>query len=256
MGGAALAALLLAVFFTPLSGLFSASLFFAARPLLIAERYVLSLAASGAEFFATQSALVAENKALKAENTRLQALLVDRDFLQQEYRALTSAFGHAPEDPAVVIAAVLAKPPQTSYDTLVTDAGRREGIAIGDHVRVGTLSIGDVIDVKERVSKVALFSTPGRISTVTLQNGVSVSARGEGGGSFRFSLPRDVEIHEGDSVFFPGIPGVYLGTVGSVQARPADPLKSVLFAGPLTMAELMWVEIVKTGRGGMNMPSP
>ena len=248
--GVSVALLLLAVFFTPLAGLFSPPLFFAARPLLIAERHVFSYAESIAGFFSAQSVLVAENKALQAENTRLQTRLADHDFLQQEYRALVTSFGHAPENPAVVIAAVLAKPPQTSYDTLVTDAGRREGIAVGDRVRVGTLSIGDVIDVEERISKIALFSTPGRISTVTLQNGVSVSARGEGGGSFRFSLPRDVEIREGDSVFFPGTPGVYLGTVGSVEARPTEPFKIVLFEGPVTMAQLVWVEIAKTDRGG------
>ena len=243
------AALLLLVSFTRLSGVLAPPLFFLARPLWSAQQYLLSRGTLVAGLFAGEAALVVENQALKAERTRLEAALADHDFLQQEYRALVTSFGHVPEDPALVLAAVLAKPPVIPYDTLIVDVGRREGIAIGDQVREGSVVVGDVIEVEQSTSKIALFSAPGRLSSVALGDGaIPVSAHGEGGGVFRFSLPRDVPLKEGDPVFFPGTQPIFFGTVGSIESRPAGPFKIGLFRGPVNTAQLQWVTIIKTNR--------
>lgn len=243
------AVLLLLVFFTRLSGVLAPPLFFLARPLWSAKEYLLSQGTLVTGLFAGEAALVAENKALKEEVQRLHAALLDHDFLQQEYRALVTSLGRLPEDPRVVLAAVLAKPPATPYDTLVIDAGRRQGLTMGDEVREGSVALGDIIEVEQSTSKVALFSAPGRLTGAVLGDGaISVSAHGEGGGAFRFSLPRDVPLKEGDPIFFPGTPPVFFGAVGSIEARPTGPLKTILFRSPVNTAELKWVTIVKTNR--------
>lgn len=240
---------LLVISFTPLSSVFAPSLFFVARPILIARGYLFSAGGLITGFLREKFDLVAENKALKAEKARVERALADHDFLQQEYRALVSLFGHIPDNPAVVLATVLLKPPATPYDTLIIDAGKRHGVALGDEVRVGAVALGDIIDVEQSTSKVALFSAPGRLSAVAVTDGaIPVFVQGEGGGTFRFSFPRDALLKEGDPIFFPGTPPVLFGAVGSIEARPTGPLKTVLFRSPVNMQELQWVTVVKINR--------
>lgn len=220
-----------------------------ARPLLYARLFVHDEAAWVAGFLRSEASLIAENKELKAEQARLQTALAGYDFLRQEYRSLAASFGRHPEESLAVLAAVLAKPPQTPYDTLIIDVGRKEGITVGDSVFAESIPIGEVTEVFSRSSKVVLFSSPGKESTVAVgDDALAVSARGEGGGSFSLSLPRDVALKEGDPVFLPGVPPVLFGEVGSVEVRPTDSFKTALIRGPVNIAQLRFVRVVKIDR--------
>ena len=62
----------------------------------------------------------------------------------------------------MILSAILAKPNQSPYDTLLIDAGSGQGIKTGDTVfALGDVPIGRVDVVYDNSAKVVLFSNPG-----------------------------------------------------------------------------------------------
>src|SRR3989304_1524613 len=88
------------------------------------------------------------------------------------------------------------KPPKSLYDTLVVDAGSREGIQVGEKVLYGdNIMIGEIAEVFEKTSKVRLFSSSGEVIDVTIgKRAVPALAVGIGGGNFEIQIPRDTLI--------------------------------------------------------------
>src|SRR3989304_2204585 len=95
-----------------------------------------------------------------------------------------------------VVARVISKPPRSFYDTLVVDAGSKEGIQVGEKVLYGdNIMIGEIAEVFEKTSKVRLFSSSGEVIDVTIgKRAVPALAVGIGGGNFEIQIPRDTLI--------------------------------------------------------------
>ena len=151
------------------------------------------------------------------------------------------------KDPKVpmVLAAILAKPNQSPYDTLIIDAGTVEGIKTGDTVlALGDSPIGRVDVVYDNSAKVILFTNPGeRTQAVVSGKDIFLELVGRGGGNFEMIMPKDLVLQKGDQVVMPGINSYALANVESILSDPRSPFTKALLTSPVNVEELKFVEV-------------
>ncbi|MES2014286.1 MAG: rod shape-determining protein MreC [Patescibacteria group bacterium] len=140
---------------------------------------------------------------------------------------------------------VVARPPQTSYDTLLIDIGKDTGIHENELAVYEGMALGRVVAVSDHTATVALFSTSGIERDVIVGDPRAVAvAKGQGGGAFELSLPQSVKVVRGDIVRFQGTESLMLGVVESVSAEARDASQTVLFALPVSFADLDFIRII------------
>lgn len=177
---------------------------------------------------------------------KYQALLYGT--LAEENARLRHAAG-AISVPGRVTARVLARPPETHYDTLLIDTGRNAGITEGDIAVSEGVLLGKVVSLDATSATVQLFSSSGSERDVTLGNPVAVAvARGVGGGSFELSIPQGVKIVSGDLVHVSSTESMILGVVTSVSAEARDASQKVHFRAPVSFADLDFISVIPNGR--------
>jgi cell shape-determining protein MreC len=200
----------------------------------------------------TKAQLQFENAALLAQVQSLKGDRVRLVLLAQENEELKGVLGRKGEKETMTIAAVLAKPPQSLYDTLIIDGGTDHGFAVGDMVVAGGyIALGTIVEVSASVAKVKLYSMPGERLTVTLgAKNISIDAFGQGAGNFTAEVPRDALVVEGDLVTFPSINTKVVGQVSKTILRASDSFQSVYFRLPVNVSELRWVEVVRSAKSG------
>ncbi len=195
--------------------------------------------------FYSKSSLLDENEILKKEIRDISLKLLDRNLLYEENLSLKERLGRSGSGQTVV-ARVIARPPQSLYDTLVVDAGSKEGIKVGEKVLYGdNIMIGEIAEVFEKTSKVKLFSSSGENINVTVgKNVVPALAVGAGGGNFEIKIPRDTPVSLGDSILAPSIMPHLLGVVEYIEPKESDPFERILFKSPISPLEIETVEII------------
>ncbi len=195
-------------------------------------------------YFKSKRSLDAENIFLKQSLSDDAAKLAALDAVVHENELLKTEFGRKPEKIETMIAGVLAAPDRTPYDTLVVDAGAREGARENALVFANGGAIGNVAEVYTRSSKVSLFSSPG-ISTDVIISGtdIHITATGRGGGNFEIQLPREVAVALGQSIVLPGLSAYPIGTVTDIVSDPRNPFQKILATSPINMQHLRLVEI-------------
>ena len=142
-------------------------------------------------------------------------------------------------------ATVVARPPQTLFDTVVVDAGENLGVRVDDYVYMpeGAL-IGTISDVFMNNSKVKLFSTSGEeMSAVLERDEVTVNLIGRGGGAFEANVSRDTLVVVGDRVLSGIINAPLIGVVEDVEMVPTDSFKKVLIRSVANLFNLHFVSI-------------
>ncbi len=189
--------------------------------------------------------LYKQNTLLKEELKEKEAELKTLDALRAENDALKDAVGRIPADRNVVLSAILAKPNTTPYDVLMIDRGSKDGIKPEDLVFAGgDVLIGEIESVEESTSRVIMFSTPGNISQVIYGNtGRFFNAHGEGNGTFKVDVAREVEVAEGDMFFYPGLDNTLVGIARKVEFDARDSFKTVFIKSPINIQEERWVEV-------------
>jgi len=206
---------------------------------------------SGSFFALLQSkqALVEKNQKLEEQIREQEAQKAILKNIRNENDKLKELLDRSSGRDAVG-AVILARPPQSPYDTLVIDVGAQKEIQTGDRVYAhGDIPIGEVVSVKRRSSIVELFSTQGRITEVSIgSDSVSGSAEGRGGQNFLIRLPRDVAIHTGDVISAPDIGVSVLGTVGHVEKDENSPFQRIYFTSPVHVQNLSWVTVSRSAR--------
>lgn len=188
---------------------------------------------------------------LVSENIALRESLSEYDSLQISYRALLSSrddllarFGRAPQGEAVA-AGVLSHPPETPYDILIIDAGQDAGVEVGDRVSLPDGgALGRINEVMTSMAKVELYSGSGVETAAYLERGgVPVTLVGRGGGSFRFTLPRDIAVEVGDRVFLTGIRSELLAVVRDVELEATDSEKRIIAGGVRNIGSIRFVRV-------------
>ncbi len=147
----------------------------------------------------------------------------------------------------MTLSAILSKPNQNLYDTLIIDAGIKQGIKVGDTVfALGNIPIGRVSSVYNNSAKVVLFSNLGeKTQAMIVPQNIFMEIVGRGGGNFEMILPRDLTLTKGDQAILPGIATYVLGLVETIISDPRNPFVKALLVSPVNTRELKFVEVEK-----------
>jgi cell shape-determining protein MreC len=140
---------------------------------------------------------------------------------------------------------VLTRPPFSPYDTLIIDAGFRDGINNRDRVYANaSVAIGEVTAVYRSSSVVTLYSSPSYSLPVSIGESKSeVEAIGRGGGNFRAIVPAEFDVEIGDEVRLIDSRSMVLGIVEEVEVDSTGSLQTVLFKSPIPFSDLSSVEV-------------
>jgi cell shape-determining protein MreC len=188
---------------------------------------------------------------LAIENEKLQnannALTAANESLRQKVESITGLTAGAGD----IIAGIIARPPQSPYDTLVLGAGSVDGVALGQEAfGEESVPLGVVTSVLEHFSRVTLFSASG----ISLNGWVGSShlpilIKGSGGGALSASVPRSAAITIGDAVSLSGPGSVVLGSVMRVDSDPTSPSVTLRISPAINLFSVTWVTLRDTGAG-------
>jgi cell shape-determining protein MreC len=144
-----------------------------------------------------------------------------------------------------LVARVLARPGQLSYDLLQIDKGTNDGVVLGAPVYTGLDSVvGIVVHTAPTYAFVDLFTSPGFESTAFIFGpNVFSPIEGMGGGVARVKLPQGVLIREGQLVILPGISSGIYGEIIAVQNEPTQPEQYGYITPPIAMSSLSYVSV-------------
>ena len=188
--------------------------------------------------------LVAENAAYKAQIEELTTRLVTNTQLARENAELKASMGRT-ETPHFTLAAVIAKPPHSAYDTMIIDGGSASGFAAGQTVYAnGETPIGTIDTVMKHSAIVRLFSAPGEETTARLSpSNIDVTIVGRGGGNFAVTVPHDLAVTEGAAVVTKDISQDVIGIYKKITSDARDPFQTLLLVAPLNINELAYVQV-------------
>lgn len=218
-----------------------------AAPVWRAERFARETATRLFSHLSSKETLIRENEGLRRTLSEQEHLLFDRTLLAEENRALKETLGRRGNE-VRMLAALLATPPRSPYDSVVLDAGSEEGIAAGDEVLAGSVVLGRVVTVFSRTAIAELFSTAGVKTSVLILHkgrGVPAEAEGVGGGAFTAVLPKELTISEGDPVVMPGLNPTLFALVETIESGVSDSFQTMYFKNPVSVSELRFLEVRK-----------
>lgn len=201
--------------------------------------------------FGDTAALALHNEQLRNENAALanenQALLAK----EVSISALSNFSTLEGKDTSKILAGVVARPPESPYDTLVLAAGEKVGVMLGQEAfGAGGVPIGVVSSVLADFSRVTLFSAPNTVmhGWVGREN-LPLTIRGAGAGAMRASLARSANIAVGDTVFVPGPGALPIGSVTRIDNDPTAPGVVLHITPALNLFSITWVVLRDTGIG-------
>jgi cell shape-determining protein MreC len=195
-------------------------------------------------FFASKNSLYLQNQNLQSQLDVDRAQVSNYNSVLADNESMKEILGRKNTKDVMVLAAILAKPNQSIYDTLIIDAGIAQGIKEGDMVfAFGNVPIGRVALAYSNSSKVILFSNAGE-KTQAMANNVFMEIVGRGGGNFETDLPKDFTFQPGDQIVMPGINSYVLAIAEKIISDPRDPLTKVLLSSPVNIEELKFVEVL------------
>ncbi|MBU0999049.1 rod shape-determining protein MreC [Patescibacteria group bacterium] len=196
-------------------------------------------------YFASKNFLFQQNQSLQFKLSEAEMKMINYNAVVADNVNFREILNRKNDKINMVLSAILSKPNQSVYDTLVIDAGTMEGIKIGDLVfSLGNLPIGRVDSVYENSSKVILFSNPGdKTQAIISGKNIFMELVGRGGGNFEMILPRDLTLQNGDQVVMPGLFPYILAEVATIISDPRDPFIKALLTSPVNVQELKFVEI-------------
>jgi cell shape-determining protein MreC len=247
-------ALIAAIFFL-LGRFFAPNIFwYAFTP---AFRISDALAQKSHSFFSSfrdAAALASANEQLVRGNA---LLTLQNESLRQKIESIT---GLADETWGIT-AGVIARPPESPYDTLVLAAGSEEGVAPGQEAfGEGNIPLGVVSSVHSHFSRVTLFSAPGTslLGWVGHER-LPLVLKGTGAGSLSASVPRSAGVIVGDIVSVPGPGALAIGTVTRIDSDPSSPSVTLRILPSLNLFSITWVMVRDVGgalRGAFSSSTP
>ena len=193
-----------------------------------------------------KSSLVAENKNLTDQITNLDAKYANYDELDRENKDLKTAMNRA-DGNELILADVLTKPPVSLYDTIIIDAGEKQGVLSGSTVYVnGDVPIGTVSNVLSGTSLVQLYSSPSQKMDARVDPlGIDVTLFGHGGGDFLVSVPHDLVVPQNAIVVSKEVNPHVLGVLQKVISDSRDSSQTLIFSSPINLNQLDFVEVQK-----------
>lgn len=224
------------------------------RPVLIAGNNIGEKLRGLGSYFVSKNSLYLQNQKLQMQVKENDARMSNYDSVVAENAGLKEILGRMNSKASMTLAAILSKPNQSIYDTLIVDAGTEQGIKEGNIVfALGNVPISRVDTVYSNSSKVVLFSSAGETTqaTVSLGHGltgeavknVSLELIGRGGGNFEMIMPKDFTLQKEDQAVMPGLNPLLLAIVETIISDPRDPFTKALLSSPVNIQEIKFVEI-------------
>lgn len=223
------------------------------RPVLFVGRGIGEKFGKVGAYFVSKNSLLLQNEKLARELMESEARMGNYDSILAENISLKSILGRSGEKNSMIVSAILSKPNQSPYDTLMIDVGRKQGAKIGDRVfAFGNIPIGTIAEAHSNSSKVVLFSTSGEKTQVVVRGSslefsgggdVFLEVTGRGGGNFEMVMPRGFTFKKGDEAVLPGIVPYVLAVVETIISDPREPFAKVLLTSPVNIQELKFVEV-------------
>lgn len=249
IGGVIIALLLILAFFKDKVGhTVSTPVIATSQYFLSANQNIGNWFKNTAAYFKQKRALEQENSSLKEKITELEARSLSCRSTEQENNQLREmSFRVAEKNKKYIAAAILKRPPEIPYDTLVLDTGSDEGVTAGMVVTTyGEVLVGHVVEVFGSTSKVKLISFPTEETGVILgfQN-IAISAKGRGGENLEINLPRDIVVNVGDLITTPGLNNLAVGAVEKIETSDSSPFQKIMFRLPINIQQLGYVMIEK-----------
>lgn len=170
--------------------------------------------------------------------------------LQKENRDLKALLNRVSDTKKQILAYILKKPPFSAYDIFIIDIGKNTNIEVGDKVyALGNILIGEIGEVNNNTSKVKLYSSYGeKFEALIGDNKIQATITGKGGGSFEVTLPRDINLREGDNVLVPDKNNSILGVIQVIIPNPAKAFSNFLISQPINLYEQKWVIVEKNAK--------
>ncbi len=197
-------------------------------------------------YLRSRAELVREVESLRTElATTAGTQLSIRRLMEENIQLRGMANAAAIDDDTRLVARVLARPGQLSYDLLQIDRGAKDGVKVGAPVYTGVDSVlGIVVQVYETYAFVDLFTSPGFESTAFIFGpNVFSPIEGIGGGVARVRLPQGVSIREGQMVILPGVSSGVYGEIARVENEPTQPEQYGYITPPLAINNLLYVSV-------------
>ncbi len=204
--------------------------------------------------FGDTAVLAARNEQLMRENA---ALASENQALAEKTASLSALLGPSSVQKIAapgVLAGVVARPPESPYDTLVLSAGSNAGVTLGQEAfGEGNVPLGMVTAVTADFSQVTLFSAPGTVTHGWIGHAnMPLSIFGAGAGAMEASLSRSASAAIGDTVFVPGPGMLPIGSVTRIDSDPSAPGVTLLIAPDINPFSLTWVLLRDTGTAARN----
>lgn len=196
-------------------------------------------------FFYSKKTLYLGNEDLKLQLNELQGKLANYNSILDENIKIKEILGRKNENTPMILSGILSRPNQSPYDTLIIDAGEKQGVVAGSLVfAFGDVPVGRVRLVYTNSSKVVLFSNPGEKTEVLISGkDIFMQLVGRGGGNFEMTLLRDFNLPKGSEVVLPGITPHVVAVVETIISDPRDAFQKALLVSPVNIQELKFVEI-------------
>lgn len=194
--------------------------------------------------------LLASDTSLRAEIRDLEESLAAHGaaatraaYLRAENEALRAQLGATTA--STTIAGVIAQPPVLPYDVLVIDRGEADGIRENAPVYASAdIVVGFVARTFAHRSVVQLATMPGVTATAYVYGpDVYATARGQGGGVMRVSVPQGVPLARGDVVALPALTGGAFGQIEYVDSVPERPAQYGYVPSPISLQSLRFVRV-------------
>lgn len=215
------------------------------RPIIRVGNSIGEKFSSFGVYFVSKSSLETENENLRTQIMENNTRMINYDSVLAENLSLKEILERKGEERQMILSAILSKPNQSLYDTLIIDVGTNKGIKVGDMVfAFGNIPLGKISDVYSNSSKVVLFSTfKEKTQAVIGVENIFIEVVGRGGGNFEMIMPRDFILTKGDQVVLPGITPYVLGIVETIISDPRDPFIKALLVSPVNIQELKFVQV-------------
>ena len=197
--------------------------------------------------FSDTAKLAVQNERLTAANA---ALASENRALQQKSASVSALLGMAaPSTASGILAGVVARPPESPYDTLVLAAGTKAGVLLGmEAFGEGGVPLGVVSSVLDDFSRITLFSAPGMTTSGWVGHAnAPLTILGAGAGAMSASIAREAGIAVGDTVFVPGPGQLPIGSIVRVDSSPLSPSVTLRIMPAANPFSVSWVLLRATG---------
>lgn len=190
-------------------------------------------------YFKSKKELEEQVKNLQVENTNLKLENILGQTVTQEFEYFKTQFSQEVSENQLY--KVILRPPFTPFDTIQI-TGDLQGKNIGDFVFFKSILIGKIIEKDNRYATVELFSTPNKITPVTVQ-GEQFEAKGLGGGRFIFEVSKEFEIAEDEPIIYPEQKILILGVTEFIESKEENLFKNIYFNLPISISKISYVSV-------------